>query len=137
MPRPLLAWLLLLNYLLVVGADLRIERPGVAAPSIAHPYIHSAACQQQHYLLLDCFEQCNDDNQNPFAFFTIKVSSDHGAHFQAQTKALEVHFGTDTPLGPLAAPLRALAPALAYAATGRVHVTAGFGGCDYPPPQRG
>lgn len=135
MPRPLLAWLLLLNYLLVVGAGLRIERPGMAAPSAAHPYVHSATCQQQHYLLVDCFDTCNDDNQSAFAF-TIKVSGEHGSHVQAQTKSLEVHFGTWQPQAvasewvdhPL--PGRWLVPASPA-------IAAGFGPSHYPPPQRG
>lgn len=135
MSRPLLAWLLLLNYLLVVGAGLRLERPGTAVPSAAHPYVHSATCQQQHYLLLDCFDTCNDDNQNPFAF-TIKVSGEKGTHCQAQTKTLEVHFGT----WHLAVPARqqpARGLLLVWLPATGPAVAAGFGHDNYPPPRRG
>ncbi|RZK98368.1 MAG: hypothetical protein EOO62_26610, partial [Hymenobacter sp.] len=61
MPRLLLTWLLLLNYLLVVGAGLVASRPPEPLFTAAHPYVHSAACQQHNYLRLDCFEHCNGD----------------------------------------------------------------------------
>ncbi len=49
--------LLLLNYLLVVGAGL-VERP---AKAIERPfaYVHSPDCQLQHTLRLACFDDCN------------------------------------------------------------------------------
>ena len=49
--------LLLLNYLLVVGAGL-VERP---AKAIERPfaYVHSQDCQLQHTLRLACFDDCN------------------------------------------------------------------------------
>ncbi len=55
--RPLLTLLLLLNYLLVVGAGL-VERP---ARVIDQPfaYAHSSDCQLQHTLRLACFDDCN------------------------------------------------------------------------------
>ena len=55
--RPLLTLLLLLNYLLVVGAGL-VERP---ARVIDRPfaYVHSHDCQLKHTLRLACFDDCN------------------------------------------------------------------------------
>lgn len=55
--RPLFTLLLLLNYLLVVGAGL-VERP---ARPIDRPfaYVHSHDCQLKHTLRLACFDDCN------------------------------------------------------------------------------
>ena len=55
--RPFLTLLLLLNYLLVVGAGL-VERP---AQVIDRPfaYVHSHDCQLRHTLRLGCFDDCN------------------------------------------------------------------------------
>ena len=52
-----LTLLLLLNYLLVVGAGL-VERP---ARVIDRPfaYVHSHDCQLRHTLRLACFDDCN------------------------------------------------------------------------------
>ncbi|MBF9141705.1 hypothetical protein [Hymenobacter properus] len=57
MPRQFLTLLLLLNYLLVVGAGL-VERP---ARPITRPfaYVHSQDCQLKHTLRLACFDDCN------------------------------------------------------------------------------
>ena len=57
MTRSYLVWLLLLNYLLVVGAGL-VERPPRV---IDRPfdYVHSHDCQLQHTLRLACFDDCN------------------------------------------------------------------------------
>ena len=57
MPRQLFTLLLLLNYLLVVGAGL-VERP---ARPIDRPfaYVHSSDCQLKHTLRLACFDDCN------------------------------------------------------------------------------
>ena len=57
MPRQFLTLLLLLNYLLVVGAGL-VERP---ARPIDRPfaYVHSLDCQLKHTLRLACFDDCN------------------------------------------------------------------------------
>jgi hypothetical protein len=57
MSRQLLTLLLLLNYLLVVGAGL-VERP---ARPITRPfaYVHSPDCQLKHTLRLACFDDCN------------------------------------------------------------------------------
>jgi hypothetical protein len=57
MARSYLVLLLLLNYLLVVGAGL-VERP---ARVIDRPYnyVHSPDCQLKHTLRLACFDDCN------------------------------------------------------------------------------
>ena len=57
MARSYLVLLLLLNYLLVVGAGL-VERP---ARVIDRPfnYVHSPDCQVKHTLRLACFDDCN------------------------------------------------------------------------------
>ena len=57
MARPYLVLLLLLNYLLVVGAGL-VEWP---AQVIERPfaYEHSPDCQLHHTLRLACFDDCN------------------------------------------------------------------------------
>jgi hypothetical protein len=57
MLRQYLTLLLLLNYLLVVGAGL-VERP---ARPIDRPfaYVHSQDCQLKHTLRLACFDDCN------------------------------------------------------------------------------
>lgn len=57
MARSYLALLLLLNYLLVVGAGL-VERP----PQVVDrpfDYVHSKDCQLLHTLRLACFDDCN------------------------------------------------------------------------------
>ena len=55
--RPYFTLLLLLNYLLVVGAGL-VERP---AKVIDRPfaYVHSQDCQLRHTMRLGCFDDCN------------------------------------------------------------------------------
>jgi hypothetical protein len=55
--RSYLTLLLLLNYLLVVGAGL-VERP---ARVIDRPfaYVHSHDCQLRHTMRLGCFDDCN------------------------------------------------------------------------------
>ncbi len=57
MARSLSVLLLLLNYLLVVGAGL-VERP---AKPLERPfaYAHSPDCQLTHQLRLACFDDCN------------------------------------------------------------------------------
>ena len=55
--RPHLTLLLLLNYLLVVGAGL-VERPARSAER-PFAYVHSSDCQLRHTLRLGCFDDCN------------------------------------------------------------------------------
>lgn len=57
--RPLFTLLLLLNYLLVVGANL-VEHP---ARTIDRPfaYVHSPDCQLRNALRIGCFDDCNGE----------------------------------------------------------------------------
>ena len=130
MLRPLLTLLLLLNYLLVVGAGLLVSRPVEATFSAAHPYVHSQECQQHNYLRLDCFERCNGDQHE----LRHKVPTGTGLHYLAQLKGLDVH----CPAGQVVvlAMLRHRQSVAARPLPARVALTAGFGGRDYPPPQR-
>ncbi|MBC7448798.1 MAG: hypothetical protein H7330_12145 [Hymenobacteraceae bacterium] len=60
--RSLLAFMLVLHYLLsgvLGGAWATAAR--AAAPSAAHPYVHSVLCQTHNYLRLDCFDHCNGE----------------------------------------------------------------------------
>jgi hypothetical protein len=131
MLRSLLALLLLANYLLVVGAGLVVARPDAPAFSAAHPYQHSRHCQQQNYLRLDCFEQCNGRRQEA----TAKLPAGAGLHFLAQLKGLDVHCPAEQAM-PLPRPTFREAPAENATETGGAPA-AGFGGRDYPPPRRG
>jgi hypothetical protein len=132
MRRVLLAWVLLLNYLLVVGAGLRVGRPEAPAFSAARPYVHSKECQQQHYLQLDCFEQCNGNQHE----IKVKLPAETALHFLAQLKGLDVHCGFAT--WPVAIGAAAQWPGTARPAGVQLPamLRAGFGGCDYPPPRR-
>ncbi|MGI4872817.1 MAG: hypothetical protein ACRYFX_16790 [Janthinobacterium lividum] len=129
MLRYLLTLLLLLNYLLVVGAGLLVSR-SEATFSAAHPYVHSPECQQHNYLRLDCFEQCNGDQHT-----AQKAPIGTGLHYLAQLKGLDVHFLV-WPVGAVAAPAR-WQQARQCAAACQAGLPTGFGGRDYPPPQRG
>jgi len=132
MLRPLLALLLLANYLLVVGTGLVVSRPDVPLYSAAHPYVHNKHCQQDHYLRLDCFEQCNGPQQTVKA----KLPAGAGLHFLAQLKGLDVHCphqGLPTwPSRTVFAEAAGTPPAIAVAA-----LPAGIDNQNYPPPQRG
>ena len=132
MPRSLLTWLLLLNYLLVVGAGLLVSRPPEPPCSAAHPYVHSADCQQHNYLRLDCFERCNGDQRT----LQRRLPTGTGLHYLAQLKGLDVHYPA-RPLAPVAAPQGWRLALSARLAPAHAPLCAGFGGRDYPPPQRG
>lgn len=77
--------LLLLNYLLVVGAGL-VERP---ARVIDRPfaYVHSKDCQLQHTLRLACFDDCNGVQ------YTVKKNGERPPLQQLLTsfKGLDTH----------------------------------------------
>ena len=130
MLRPLLTWLLLLNYLLVVGAGLVASRPPEPLFSAVHPYVHSQDCQQHNYLRLDCFERCNGDQ----AELHHRLPTGTGLHYLAQLKGLDVHFAA-APVVALATPLR-WATARRHLALGPAPLSSGVPGQDYPPPQR-
>ena len=131
MLRPLLTWLLLLNYLLVVGAGLLVSRPPEPLFSAAHPYVHSKDCQQHNYLRLDCFERCNGDQHQ----VQRKLPTGTGLHYLAQLKGLDVHCAAGAVvIAPV--PLRWQAAPQRLAPNWR-RLPAGFDGHEYPPPQRG
>ena len=131
MLRPLLTWLLLLNYLLVVGVGLLVSRPPEPYFSAANPYVHSKDCQQHNYLRLDCFEHCNGDQAEAHH----RLPTGTGLHYLAQLKGLDVHCPTP-PLAALPAPARygRTAPRWVLAL---VRLPGGVSSRDYPPPQRG
>ena len=85
MLRSLLAALMLLNYLLVVGAGL-VERP---ARAIERPfaYVHSQDCQLRHTLRLGCFDDCNGVQ------YTVKKNGERLPLHQLLTtfKGLDAH----------------------------------------------
>lgn len=131
MLRSLLTWLLLLNYLLVVGAGLLVSRPPEPLFTAAHPYVHSKECQQHNYLRLDCFEHCNGNQHE----VKTKLPTGTGLHYLAQLKGLDVHCAISQ-LSTLAAPRRWAQPAVRRALAPPAP-RASLGAPDYPPPQRG
>ncbi|QKG56917.1 hypothetical protein GKZ68_09925 [Hymenobacter sp. BRD128] len=131
MLRALLTWLLLLNYLLVVGAGLVVSRPPEPLFSAAHPYVHSKDCQQHNYLRLDCFERCNGDQTEVHR----RLPTGTGLHYLAQLKGLDVHCPAAAQ-AVVTIPVRWLV-ASQHPAPTRSLLPAGFGGRDYPPPQCG
>jgi len=131
MLRSLLTWLLLLNYLLVVGAGLLVSRPPEPLFTAAHPYVHSKDCQQHNYLRLDCFERCNGNQ----ADLHRKLPTGTGLHYLAQLKGLDVHC-------PALLPAVLPAPGLHWQAVehpllAATRLPVALSGRDYPPPQRG
>ncbi|MCR5888607.1 hypothetical protein LRS06_12700 [Hymenobacter sp. J193] len=85
--RCCLVLLLLLNYLLVVGAGL-VRRPDdQLRTQVAHPYQHSAQCQQQHYLRLDCFERCNGSQKG----WHPRTAHDSPVHLLSLLKGIDTH----------------------------------------------
>ncbi len=131
MLRPLLTWLLLLNYLLVVGAGLLVSRPPGPRFSAAHPYVHHKDCQRQNYLRLDCFERCNGDQ--PFVRRHLPVGT--GLHYLAQLKGLDVHCPAPA-VAITGAPV--LSARLArHQRLAQPRLLPGFAGRRYPPPQLG
>ena len=129
--RPLLAVFLLLNYLLVVGAGMRVGRPEPAF-SAAHPYVHSEECQQHHYLRLDCFEHCNGERYG----LQQKLPGDSALHFLAQLRGLDAHdCASALPAVPGPTPAWGRAP-VQHPPLSRADLPPGFGGFDYPPPRR-
>jgi hypothetical protein len=128
MLRSCLICLLLCNYLLVVGAGM-VNRPERPRYSAAHPYAHSATCQQQNYLRLDCFGTCNGDQH------ALDKSTKPLTPQQVLTviKGIDVHY--------LIATVIFIQPIFrcpaAYAAELEPRVPAGFAGLVYSPPRRG
>lgn len=131
MLRLLLTWLLLLNYLLVVGVGLLVSRPPEPRYTAAHPYVHSRQCQQQHYLRLDCFEQCNGDQPK-----IRHQPTGTGLHYLAQLKGLDVHLLDGSRLRPANSAYRSqYRPVHQPGLVPTVRV--GYGGMMERPPCRG
>ena len=86
MLRSWLVLLLLTNYLLVVGAGL-VNRPVAPRYTAAHPYVHSAQCQQQHYLRLDCFDHCNGDQD----VVQKRTARQNAQHLLSVIKSIDAH----------------------------------------------
>ena len=128
MARPYLVLLLLLNYLLVVGAGL-VERP---ARVIDRPYnyVHSPDCQLQHQLRLACFDDCNGVQ------YTVKKYGERLPLTQLLTtfKGLDLHCLPDS-RGAFAAPF--FPRRLSHASAFRAVVPVGYGGQIELPPRRG
>ena len=126
--RPYLTLLLLLNYLLVVGAGL-VERP---ARVIDRPfaYVHSHDCQLRHTMRLGCFDDCNGVQ------YTVKKNGERLPLQQLLTsfKGLDTHCLTETRV-VFARPVFTAAEARWAARV--VAVPAGYRGRIELPPRRG
>ena len=126
--RPRLTLLLLLHYLLVVGAGL-VERP---ARVVNRPfaYVHSPDCQLRHTLRLACFDDCNGVQ------YTVKKTGERLPLQQllASCKGLDAHC-LPAESAPMRAPTfrRPARRRAAYAAA----VPAGYRGRVKLPPRRG
>ncbi|TGE21939.1 hypothetical protein E5K00_16920 [Hymenobacter aquaticus] len=128
MLRSWLVLLLLANYLLVVGAGL-VNRPQPPRYSAAHPYVHSADCQQKHYLLVDCFDRCNGDQD----VVQKRTATENAAHLLSIIKGIDVHCLSEA---LVLTPIHyAGQVAVSVAETPALH--AGFQADFYPPPRRG
>ncbi|MCB2407107.1 hypothetical protein [Hymenobacter lucidus] len=123
-----LVLLLLTNYLVVVGAGL-VNRPEAPRYSAAHPYQHSHDCQQKHYLMLDCFDQCNGDQQA----IQKQAAGKTAQHLLSVLKGIDVHCLSETAaVTPIYYSTQMALPAAATPA-----VPVGFQAAFYPPPRRG
>ena len=126
--RPYLTLLLLLNYLLVVGAGL-VERP---ARVIDRPfaYVHSSDCQLRHTLRLGCFDDCNGVQ------YTVQKNGERLPLQQllSSFKGLDTHCLPET-RGVFARPVFTAAEARQAARV--VAVPVGYRGQIELPPRRG
>jgi hypothetical protein len=126
--RPLLTLLLLLNYLLVVGAGL-VERP---ARVIDRPfaYVHSPDCQLRHTMRLGCFDDCNGVQ------YTVQKNGERLPLQQLLStfKGLDTHFLTEVRVAFARPVYNAAAPRQAARV---VAVLVGYRGPIELPPRRG
>jgi hypothetical protein len=127
--RSVLILLLLCNYLLVVGAGL-VNRPEPPRYTAAHPYVHSATCQQQNYLRLDCFGTCNGD-QHALDKNTKPLTPQQ---VLTMVKGIDLHCLEVSPVVLRQPPFRG---PVTYAAAPAPAVPSGFPGALYCPPRRG
>ena len=129
MARPYFAVLLLLNYLLVVGAGL-VDRP---ARVIDRPYnyVHSHDCQVQHTLRLACFDDCNGEQ------YKVEKHGERPPLHQLLTtlKGLDIHCLSATPV-VFAEPAVFSSARLRWAAHAAA-VPPGHRGLPDLPPRRG
>ena len=120
--------LLLLNYLLVVGAGL-VERP---ARAIDRPfaYVHNPDCQLQHTMRLACFDDCNGVQ------YTVQKNGERPPLQQLLTslKSLDAHCLPD---GRVAFAAPVFPRAETRSAARGMAVPAGFRGLLELPPRRG
>ncbi|UOQ72472.1 hypothetical protein [Hymenobacter cellulosilyticus] len=128
MLRSWLVLLLLANYLLVVGAGL-VNRPQAPRYSAAHPYTHSADCQQKHYLMVDCFDTCNGDQH----VVQKRTASQNAQHLLTIMKGIDVHCLVEPIcLTPFYVSSEPRLPAELHQ-----QVPTGFAALVYAPPRRG
>ncbi len=128
MLRHLLLLLLLLPYLGGLGAGL-VGRPEPTGPTAAHPYAHSAACQHENYLRLDCFDTCNGDQS------AVQAQSKRSpvAQLLASFKSIDVHCLPEIPR----LQARQFRQYVAYHAASEPLVPAGIRLVPQRPPRRG
>lgn len=128
MVRSYAVLLLLLNYLLVVGAGM-VERP---AKVIDRPfaYVHSKDCQLKHILRLACFDDCNGVQ------YTVKKNGEWPPLTQLliSLKGLDLHCLSETRV-VFAAPVFGREGARPVA--GEMAVPVGYRGRMELPPRRG
>ena len=134
MLRLLFAWLLLLNYLLVVTAGLCVIRPAVEVRTALRSYVHSKTCQRDYALRLDCFDRCNGEQGRHVA---AKLPSGSGLHFLAQLKGLDVHCTAGLEVVDCMVGWHAWVMELRYESVRNAAVARGFGYREYPPPRNG
>lgn len=129
MVRSYLTLLLLLNYLLVVGAGV-VERP---ARVVDRPfaYVHRSDCQLRHTLRLACFDDCNGVQ------YTVTKQGERPPLHQLLTmlKGLDKHCLRETTV-TFAAP-RALRSAAVRPAARAPQVAVGHQNLPERPPRRG
>ncbi|SES88160.1 hypothetical protein [Hymenobacter actinosclerus] len=129
MLRHLLLLLLLLSYLGGIGAGL-VGRPEAPGPTAAHPYVHSAACQHENYLRLDCFDTCNGD-QSAVQAQTRRTTT---AQLLAAAKSIDLHCLSEMPLRLQTARFRQV---VLYQPATEPAVAAGIRLIPEQPPRRG
>ena len=127
--RSSLTLLLLLNYLLVVGAGL-VERP---ARAIDRPfaYVHRSDCQLRHTLRIGCFDDCNGTQ------YTVQKNGERPPLQQLLTslKSLDAHCLPD--VGRVAMDAPGFPRPETWRAARGMAVPAGFRGLIELPPRRG
>ena len=128
MLRSYLVLLLLVHYLLVVGAGL-VGRPEPVRQHAAD-YVHSADCQRQHYLQLDCFDHCNGEQ------YATSKPGQHRSWPQllSSLKGLDLHCHLSAPIVLGATEFQ---DARQYAAEVAGQFPVGFLSKLYAPPCRG